>query len=353
MISISKNVYFLFQDLFFALDKGVKMNDEENTMDSSAQVNTKLEANICPFCNKTFNFSLELLKHVVHVHNCLECTKTCQQKAVINQDYEPNQNEPIVKSEITKSPENECLRIQNIKSETISDETISDETVSDETVHEHEQSKELVKAEQRCDNNENVRIEDQNVLIKSEFVNPENENRKDEEKIESPENATFLRVRNDLFSDQATSSNIETTEKQDYSALNKTYFKCCICKITKFTKKGHKKHRNLQEEDVVNHILSKHEGVTKANVKDFYQECPYYKCNHCTGKFRGEDEVKKHIKLMRKEELFTCDMCDTVPTNMFCGVQKHLRKVHSTFERKPENLQPSKIPSKKIKTKIK
>ena len=170
MISISKNIYFLFQVLFFALDKGVKMNDEKNAMDSSVQVNTKLEANICPFCNKTFNFSLELLKHVVHVHNCLECTKTCQHKAVINQDYETDQSQPIVKSEITKSPENECLRIQNIKNE----------TVSDETVHEHEQSQELVKAEQRCDNNENVRIEDQNVLIKSEFVNPDNENRKDE-----------------------------------------------------------------------------------------------------------------------------------------------------------------------------
>ena len=311
MISISKNFNFLFQDLFFALDKRVKMNDEENA---------KLEANICPFCNKTFNFSLELLKHVVHVHNCLECSKTCQHKAVINQDYEPNQNEPIVKSEITKSPENECLRIQNIKSE-----TISDETVNDERVHEHEQSQELVKAEQRCDNNENVRIEDQNVLIKSEIMNPdnENENRKDEKKIESSENATFLRVRNDLFSDQATSSN---NEKQDYSVLNTTYFKCCICKITKFTKKGHNKCRNSQEEEVVNHILSKHESVTKANVKDFYQECPYYKCDYCDQEFRGEDEVKEHIKLMTKEELFTCKKCDTLATNMLCVLQKHRRQ---------------------------
>jgi len=160
-----------------------------------------------------------------------------------------------------------------------------------------------------------------------------------------------LRVRNDLFSDQATSSNNETNEKQDYSVLKKKCLKCCLC--TKFTKKGYEKHRKLQEEDVVNHILSKHEGVTKANVKDFYQEFPYYKCNHCTGKFRGEDEVKEHIKLMRKEELFTCDKCDTIATNMFCGVQKHLKEVHRTFERKPENLQPSKIPSKKRKTKIK
>ena len=271
-----------------------------NTMDSSVEVDEKLEANICPFCTKAFNSSLQLLKHVVYKHNCLECTKTCQHKAVINQA-----DEPIVKSEIT-SPENIKIEIVN------------------------EPSEEIVNTVQICDDNENLRIQDENVLIKSEFVNPIDE----KNIVESPENSNFLRVRTDLFSDQATSSNNETSEKQDYSVLSKTCFKCCICKRSKYIHpKEYDKSRSLQEEDIVNHILSKHKGVTKANVKDFYQECLYYKCNHCHDYFKGEDAVKEHIKRMTKEakeELFTCDMCDTTPTNMFCVLQKH-RRHHQPF----------------------
>ena len=260
-----------------------------NTMDSSVEVDEKLEANICPFCTKAFNSSLQLLKHVVYKHNCLECTKTCQHKAVINQA-----DEPIVKSEIT-SPENIKIEIVN------------------------EPSEEIVNTVQICDDNENLRIQDENVLIKSEFVNPIDE----KNIVESPENSNFLRVRTDLFSDQATSSNNETSEKQDYSVLSKTCFKCCICKRSKYI---HPKSRSLQEEAIVNHILSKHKGVTKANVKDFYQECLYYKCNHCHDYFKGEDAVKEHIKLL-------CQIC-SISCNSLEELENHNKKKHSYYCKK-------------------
>ena len=263
-----------------------------NTMDSSVEVDEKLEANICPFCTKAFNSSLQLLKHVVYKHNCLECTKTCQHKAVINQA-----DEPIVKSEIT-SPENIKIEIVN------------------------EPSEEIVNTVQICDDNENLRIQDENVLIKSEFVNPIDE----KNIVESPENSNFLRVRTDLFSDQATSSNNETSEKQDYSVLGKTYFKCCICKRSKYI---HPKSRSLQEEAIVNHILSKHKGVTKANVKDFYQECLYYKCNHCHDYFKGEDAVKEHIK----RHAFSCQIC-SISCNSLEELENHNKKKHSYYCKK-------------------
>ena len=264
-----------------------------NTMDSSVEVDEKLEANICPFCTKAFNSSLQLLKHVVYKHNCLECTKTCQHKAVINQA-----DEPIVKSEIT-SPENITIEIVN------------------------EPSEEIVNTVQICDDNENLRIQDENVLIKSEFVNPIDE----KNIVESPENSNFLRVRTDLFSDQATSSNNETSEKQDYSVLSKTCFKCCICKRSKYI---HPKSRSLQEEAIVNHILSKHKGVTKANVKDFYQECLYYKCNHCHDYFKGEDAVKEHIKRMTK---FSCQIC-SISCNSLEQLENHNKRKHSYYCKK-------------------
>ena len=316
-----------------------------NTMDSSVEVDEKLEANICPFCTKAFNSSLQLLKHVVYKHNCLECTKTCQHKAVINQA-----DEPIVKSEIT-SPENIKIEIVN------------------------EPSEEIVNTVQICDDNENLRIQDENVLIKSEFVNPIDE----KNIVESPENSNFLRVRTDLFSDQVHTLNCDPVIKCDLCDASFTYkqlvvhkkagHKCEFCNAIYKSVKAKENHLKKSHSfkcpkcDVTfvsKELLSDH---LVSHVNHSFLLEGSHKCAICKLRFSTKMDLQKHK--VESHKFSKCEFCDYA-TKFKSNLKVHKKNFHDekSKKRKPENLQaknkkrkpetlhiPSNKPSKKRKVK--